>query len=76
MCSIPKLLPEFLNVYKFLRFSLLFVPLYIESSCYRITQLSGIALVLTRWKYFILKGSLVPQTPGANYIEQSQLTVI
>lgn len=76
MYSFPKPLPQFLNVYKFLRFSILFVPLCIESSCYRITQLSSVALVLTRWKYFILKGSLVPQTPGANYTEQSQLTVI
>lgn len=42
-------------IYKFLRFSILFLPLYIKSRCYGITQLSSIALVLIRMGIFHTK---------------------
>lgn len=56
MCSFPNLLPQFLNLSEFLRFSILFFPLYIKSSCYGFTQLSSIALGISRKGIFHTKG--------------------
>lgn len=56
MYSFPKPLPQFLNLYKFLRFSILFFLMHIKSSCYGFTQLSSILLMLTRMGIFHTKG--------------------
>lgn len=65
MYSFTNPLPQFLNLYEFLRFSILFFPLYIKSSCYGFTQFSSIALGITRKGIFHTKGhSCISDTWG------------